>query len=585
MDHGTPAPKIYLKQPSVRQLPTNNERSISGSSGGSQNRSASSIAPGGLPKVSVYSQVVSAAGTANFGSTSGVKAGVRPTVPSAVSAQTNSGQQARYNYGPLSTSASIAASATNNRRQNSAPTISYAGYKAIKSGKVPQSIEYHKDPDREENTVAVRQNPPTVPVVYYGGGRGPKIASHVTANPDQGKFFQISGLKVKKQFSAGQQQNNASDGKPMLALMPSSSSLPHDSSSPHSSGASSPVSEPREPYVPVRVPAQFTQPDEHDMSRSPSPTDYLNKAPKTFYSSLVGSKGFSLSLSSRQQQSQSMPQLGPLKVPVVPGSFDENDDLGMSSDPDTSGELDAFPSSAPSNPQDLQVKQARSDRKMQDLEISNASLMSVNKYLERKLRSQAKEIQYLKFSSSGPGTEITRFDSDIDSEEEDSDNFNPDESMEDDLEREEFEHTDQTPAEVELANKTKLIEQRMQSHIKFLESSEKVNKMMRNCLLISDSLLQQATKSLEYEVDPSDLKYGLQISTNVYNVTDSGGDSSLNESIEEEEISDTSSLHQTPDHISRSYDPSRSVLEDLIEEDTREDDNETVHGEDDDHAF
>lgn len=587
MDHGTPAPKIYLKQPSVRQLPTSNERSMSGSSGVSQNRSAPSIALGGLPKVSVYAQAVSAAGSANFGSSGGVKTGVRPTVPSAVSSQTNPGHQAIYNYGPLSTSASIAASATSNRRQNSVPTISYAGYNAIKAGKVPQSIESHKDSDREDNTGAVRQNTPTAPVVYYGGGRGPKIASHATANSDQGKFFQISGLKVKKQFAAGQQQNKViSDGKPVLSLMPSSSSLSNDSSSPHSSGTSSPVSDQLEPYVPVRVPAQFAQPDETDSSRSPSPTDYLSKAPKTFYSSLVGAKGFSLSLTSRQQQSQSMPQLGPLKTPVAPGTFEENDDLGMSSDSDPSDELDVFSNPAPSNPRDLQVKQARSDRKIQDLEISNASLMSVNKYLERKLRSQAKEIQYLKFSSSGPETEITRFDSDVDdSEEENGDNYNLDEDMEDDPNNEALEPTDQTPAEVELANKTKLIEQRMQSHIKFLESSEKVNKMMRNCLVISDTLLQQATKSLEYEVDPSDLKYGLQISTNVYNVNDSGGDSSLNESIEEEEISDTSSLHRTPDHITRPYDTSRSVLEDLIEEDPREDDNETVHGEDEDHVF
>ncbi|KAF5096321.1 hypothetical protein D0Z00_002828 [Geotrichum galactomycetum] len=154
----------------------------------------------------------------------------------------------------------------------------------------------------------------------------------------------------------------------------------------------------------------------------------------------------------------------------------------------------------PNSISDLKVKQARSDRKIQDLEISNASLMAVNKYLEKRLRTQSKDLQYLKTNTS---IELTRFDSDSDDEKE------GDEADEDEATNENDENL--SPEEKELATKTKMIEKRMQAHIEFLESSEKINTMMRNCLLLTDTLIQEASKSMEYEVDSFDHKYGLHL--------------------------------------------------------------------------
>lgn len=577
MDHGTSVPRIYLKQPSARPIPsrTSNERGLNAYSG---SPSVPTVNYGKLPKASVLSQVVSAAGATDFGF-SGAKPNARshgwtPTVPP--SHQQNP-QQARYNYGPSSTSASISASTASSQHHNIHPTINHGSYKSIKSGKVPQTIEYHNDTSkRTESRISVRQGSHQTPVVYLGG-RGAKVAPQTPTQPDQGKFFQISGLKVRKEFAAGQKDNAIPDSKKTLALMPPPS-LNNASYSPPSSlvsRSSSPASDPPEPYVHARVPMQFDQTKDTNSSGPSSSVSNYNPVPKTFYSSLVGSKGFSLSLASSRQPSH----LGPLKVPSSHSGL-TSDDLDQPDDPGAivnELNLSENPVNVPMENGALQVKQARSDRKIMDLEISNASLMSVNKYLEKKLRSQAKDIQYLKISSKNDVSgQIPEFDTDSDtgnSENEDEDMIPSEEVSMDSIMH--------SPSELEFAEKTKLIEERMQSHINFLESSEKVNKMMLNCLLISGSLLQQASESLEYEVNPSDVKFGLQVARNTF-IHDSG-DSSFNDSVID--ASDSSFNEQNPkssSHVDMTQpmlgNPSKEEEESGSEGWQKEDDSETVNG-------
>lgn len=179
---------------------------------------------------------------------------------------------------------------------------------------------------------------------------------------------------------------------------------------------------------------------------------------------------------------------------------------------------------------DLQAKQARSNRKMMDLEISNASLMKVNKYLEKKIRNQAKNAQKEMLAEKRKSlfgkpiagltktlskdeiggndqerrsvidnfdsNESTNSDSDVDSEV----------SEENDQEDFTFDATNKCFEENDLAEKTRLVEERTQSHIKFLKSSETVNKQIRDCLFMSEALLEQAKQSLSFEIDADEVR-------------------------------------------------------------------------------
>lgn len=617
MDNGTSTPRIYLKQPPIKHTPAGSSNDITLNTYGNSingNRPTPSITYGGRPKVSVLSQVVPGAGSVNFKSagTPTYKVAARPPgkpAPS-VSSSLQYTQQARYHYGPSSTSASISASTTSGRHQFNTPTINYGGYNNSTKllVKVPQSIEYNRSTKTQpETSVAIRQNPPTAPVIYR---RGPKLAPSLrsTSGTDQNKFFVTSGLKVRKEFAPDQKDNSkTSHNKPVLALMPpsnSNTSTAYSSPSSPGSTSSSQNSDPPQPYVHARVPTQFANAE--PTSSSVPKFEGQTQSSRNFYSSIVGSKGFTLSLSSSRQQQP--PQLGSLKVPSnhsnhsshsrdnenanIEESF-TSDDLEVKSETDHNSdnlEVGTRDSDEPVEVIDnLQVKQARSDRKIMDLEISNASLMAVNKYLEKRLRSQAKDIQYLKVSNNDPTssttTKIPGFDSDSEDEESEDGRENSDkEENTNDKELDNSLERNRSPAELDLAEKTKLIEQRMQSHIKFLESSEKVNKIMRNCLLITDSLIEQGNKSLKFEVDPLDLTTSLQISNHSF-ITDSG-DSSFNETVGEDsnEIADDMGSDL-------SIELSRPVLYDLDEEAEEEesdeayeveDDSDTVHGQESD---
>lgn len=530
MDYST-TPKIYLKAPSQA-------RKTSGES------HSPHISQNAKPKVSVFSQFLSATSANSGGSPFKIAGSQAPsshhelghaplTRPPSRAQHHGAPIKAtpRYSYGPSSTSASIAATINEKRRvSRPMPTITYGP-------RAPQShaaIEYnypsqHNHGTHPENTLSVR--PKAAGLSVYHGHR-PKVPQDFEVNPKariphaptvpaQSKFIQSSGLKIRREYAG------KSDNKSPLAIMPSTS--PNAESSFTSSSrnlSSSPpgyakpiarrTSSAEGPFYLAKAPSSKSG------SRSPSPTPGTSTTStesksKSFYgTSFINPNSFSLSLSSRQS-----------KAPVHyndnddDGDYDDDDENDLS-DPDFDRFLikpsntipeepentldetdDNFSQPTPEEPKsisDLHVKQARSDRKIQDLEISNASLMAVNKYLEKRLRTQSKDLQYLKTNTS---IELTRFDSDSDDEKE------GDDAEEDEATNENDENL--SPEEKELATKTKMIEKRMQSHIEFLESSEKINTMMRNCLLLSETLIQEASKSMEYEVDSLDPKYGLHL--------------------------------------------------------------------------
>lgn len=613
MDHGSNTPKIYLKAPQMR--------TVSGSSNGSlpnygRNGPSSGNSPtityGSNSKASLFSQVVSAAGTTSFRSaSSGTNPQINSRPPSRAQTSTSHYQQPytqpRYSYGPSSTSASISSSTAS--RQGGHPTVNYASYAPAKSNQrlPPQSykqIEYdsHREPNME-NSLSIRNNP-SAPIIYRGTGRGPKAPSQVEIKPKvrliprqpnfpgQNKFIQSSGLKVRREFADNQKSGSESEKKPILALMPAGST----NMSPRSL-STSPTSSPSNsntgtPYVHAKIPSRITSRSSQSPSESgfSSPTEKLDdKMPKMFYSSLINPKSFSLSLSSKQNSMTlahaSQLNTAETKEEVINSADDSfnTDESGETSElddnigditTDTSISAADQISDLPSDPKSLtdsQIKQARSNRKIMDLEISNASLMAVNKYLEKKLRSQSKDIQYLKVSNSSTSN-LTGFDSESEDEDQEQtelqrisqDSTDDEQTVNGDRDVTNTESSIFSTAEIDIAEKTKMIQERMQSHIKFLESSEKVNSIMRNCLLISDSLIQQASKSLEYEVDPTDIKYGLHVSNHDF-INDSR-DTSFNVP---ENVSDSIHSQSTPQPLrlsSSGIDISRPILDDLIEE-------------------
>lgn len=611
MDYISKTPKMYLRTPQSRQAsesPNNNSPHSYGSPGTGQ---SPSINYGEKLKPSLFSHVVTAAGPSAFRSSSG---DVTPAPASALHktarppsrAQTTTSRlrqpqsQPRYSYGPSSTSASILASSSKEVRQGGPPTINYSGYPQYRMPRSYNSIEYDQHKPLEEETSVVLRAKPSAPILHQGGGRGPKAprnaeVNHKTraiAGPSvlgEGKFFQTTGLKVRKEFTAN--RNTAPhDSKPTLELTNSSNLAAVSSlvSAPRSSSRS-PTSIPRmraREYSPTTPRTASSS----AYSQNPSPTADASKdkAPKMFYSSLLKAKPFSLSLNSSKQTPTQVKISAddhfddiPEEIPHITDDSFNTDESGEVSEIDAIGDLsnDTSVSSThsngilPSEPKlmaDLQVKQARSSRKIQDLEISNASLMAVNKFLEKKLRAQSRNIQHMKVSGSSP-SELAQTDSESEEEDDSHSRESDDEHTMDGRGNLATDSVQLSTAEIDLATKTQMIEKRMQSHLKFLKSSEKVNQTIRNCLLISDSLIQQASISLEFEVDPTDLKYGLHVSNHTFI---SGAESSSSSEKTADDLSSLVKSESSPRNLRqshpRSIKMSHPILEGLIEESTKD---------------
>lgn len=137
-----------------------------------------------------------------------------------------------------------------------------------------------------------------------------------------------------------------------------------------------------------------------------------------------------------------------------------------------------------------QLTEARINRKIQDLEISNASLLAVNKYLEKRLRSKLEKEHLGNISASN---EVSTEDTESEEENE--------------LLATENSPTGDKNLPIKLnamcsSEQTELIQTRVQSHIDYLNSSEKVNQTMRECLSITSALLQEASSSLGGDSNP-----------------------------------------------------------------------------------
>ncbi|KAK0648867.1 hypothetical protein B0T16DRAFT_389031 [Cercophora newfieldiana] len=182
------------------------------------------------------------------------------------------------------------------------------------------------------------------------------------------------------------------------------------------------------------------------------------------------------------------------------------------------------------------VASARRERKVQDLEITNASLEAINRTLERQLRKQTAELRrYRRLSRSGRlslnsvGSRVVSTDSTVnggalaragigldDLSEEESEI----EAEEDDMEDEEDDFSgsessgDLNPGSVRLrdARHRQRDERRLQldlsKHQQLLIDSQKINQSLKRCLGWTEELIKEGKRALEYKVRVSEVEIG-----------------------------------------------------------------------------
>ncbi|KAK4241162.1 hypothetical protein C8A03DRAFT_30643 [Achaetomium macrosporum] len=185
------------------------------------------------------------------------------------------------------------------------------------------------------------------------------------------------------------------------------------------------------------------------------------------------------------------------------------------------------------------VASARRERKVQDLEITNASLEAINRTLERQLRKQTAELRrYQRLSRSGrlslgsmgswipsdstvDGGGLARAGMDLnDLSQEESEIAAEDAELEEVEELDEEDDMSSSEASGELNPDTSALrhekrrreERRLQldlsKHQQLLIDSQKINQSLKRCLGWTEELIKEGRRALAYQVRVSDVELG-----------------------------------------------------------------------------
>ncbi|KKY17984.1 hypothetical protein UCRPC4_g05187 [Phaeomoniella chlamydospora] len=172
---------------------------------------------------------------------------------------------------------------------------------------------------------------------------------------------------------------------------------------------------------------------------------------------------------------------------------------------------------------------ARRERKVLDLEISNSSLLAINRTLEREMRKQSAELRrFRRLSRAGrlslvaPSTRSVSGQSGLSILEESDDEAQsePEELCESD-EEDDFESTlddsdmvNLSPgAQAEFDARQRVRDERrlqldLSKHQQLLVDSMKMNQSIRRCVAWTDELISEGKKALDYQVRVSDIELG-----------------------------------------------------------------------------
>lgn len=275
------------------------------------------------------------------------------------------------------------------------------------------------------------------------------------------------------------------------------------------------------------------------------------------------------------------------------GDGDGHDDEEYNSDDSEADSISRKRSSQNSEPVSHLVLSARRERKVQDLEITNASLEAINRTLERQLRKQSAELRrFRRLSRAGrlasgsaapQGASLAVPDgsaglTDVSEKEEDADptkhNQEYEEEEDEEDEEEDEEDEDDSLVDSELSNehaaaadpnkpagaeskadspsvkRRKRDERRLQldltRHQELLLDSQKMNQSLKKCLNWTEVLIKEGQKALAYKVRIADVDAmpGRVLAASYY---DYGDDTSQ---VEDDTISTVSASHFGDDTVS-----------------------------------
>ncbi|KAJ4990376.1 hypothetical protein SVAN01_04038 [Stagonosporopsis vannaccii] len=170
---------------------------------------------------------------------------------------------------------------------------------------------------------------------------------------------------------------------------------------------------------------------------------------------------------------------------------------------------------------------ARRERKVLDLEISNSSLLIINRSLEKEMRKQKAELKRLRrmsragrFSIDALGSTLDTFTakqpgdlsdmSEVEEEEEEEDPSEEEpESSESSFDESVLENSVQAERdEVHRLKDEKRLQLDLAKHRDLLMNSQKMNESLKRCLGWTDQLIKDAQKALDYRVNISDVRLG-----------------------------------------------------------------------------
>lgn len=166
---------------------------------------------------------------------------------------------------------------------------------------------------------------------------------------------------------------------------------------------------------------------------------------------------------------------------------------------------------------------ARRERKVLDLEISNSSLLAINRTLERELRKQSAELRrYRRLTRSGclsmtesisstlgrPRSSISATDDDrSENSDEDLLSSSDEESTHSHTWTANINHTTEHDLKHRIGDEKRFLLD-LTKHRQLLIDSQQMNQSIRRCLGWTDSLIQEAKKALDYHVRVSDIDIG-----------------------------------------------------------------------------
>ncbi|KAK4153346.1 hypothetical protein C8A00DRAFT_33899 [Chaetomidium leptoderma] len=192
-------------------------------------------------------------------------------------------------------------------------------------------------------------------------------------------------------------------------------------------------------------------------------------------------------------------------------------------------------------PQDGQVTElvanARRERKVQDLEITNASLEAINRTLERQLRKQTAELRrYQRLSRSGrlsmssmpsripldatvEGGSLARAGMGLDDLSEEVSEAEAEDGELEELEEDDDDMSssvasgEMSPGATEVRHEKQRRDERrleldISNHQQLLVDSQKINQSLKRCLGWTEELIKEGKRALEYQVRASDVELG-----------------------------------------------------------------------------